>query len=107
MRPIHPINEATCREQYGKPILVVLKDGGELTGILTGYGNGKLILNGEERSALGSREKSAKKKSARIKKGKAEVAASPIVPFFPTVNPYGAGALALDLEVIALLFVLN
>jgi hypothetical protein len=106
MKPIHPINEQNCREHYGKPVLVILKDGGEVTGILTDFGKGKLILNGEGRASLGSSDKSVNKRSSKKKKGNANVAAYPIAPFYPQVYGGGAGVLALDVVLIALLFAL-
>jgi hypothetical protein len=106
MRPIHPINEQTCREHYGKPVLVILKDGGEVTGILTDFGKGKIILNGEGRASVGNSDHSVTKRSSKKKKSNAKVAAYPIAPFYPPVYGGGAGVLALDLVLIALLFAL-
>ncbi|MDF2964186.1 MAG: hypothetical protein K0S39_5921 [Paenibacillus sp.] len=110
MKPIHPICAETCREHYGKPVLIILKDGGEVAGILTKLENGSIILNGDSTAATNN-IKPAKKTAAVSKKGKnkAKVSFSPYpyppVPYYPPFNPYG-GALILDLALIALLFAL-
>ncbi|TDF91844.1 hypothetical protein [Paenibacillus piri] len=99
MRHIHPISEASCREHYGKPVLVILKDGGEIAGILTKVGPDTLVLNGEADISSGkSRSPKRNMKSKRINH-KAEVSFSP----FPNTG-FGGGGLVLDLALIALLF---
>jgi len=118
MKPIHPICEEQCREHYGKPVLVILRDGSELVGVLSRYDQDKLILNGETfPEDLPTYNKSIqlkkhKKLSINQKKksgGKATVSAFPgafgpgpgVSPFFPFGGP-----LVLDLALIALLFAL-
>lgn len=113
MKHIHPIDEETCREHYGKPVLIVLRDGSELVGILSQYDNDKLILNRQEAPAsetsgsLGTKRSgssSIKSKKSRIKaKTKAKVSAFPGPGFgFPSFG----GEFALELGLIAFLFLL-
>ncbi|MFD0679711.1 MULTISPECIES: hypothetical protein [unclassified Paenibacillus] len=101
MRHIHPINEEKCREHYGKPVLIILKDGGEIVGILTKLDNGQITLNGEATAAT-NRFRSTKKSSVKRNKNKAKarVSFSPS-PFTP--NPFGR-SIVLDLAFVALLF---
>jgi small nuclear ribonucleoprotein (snRNP)-like protein len=116
MIPIHPINEASCCEHYGKPVLIILKDGGEIAGILTKVENDRLILNGDtsiETTQLKSSKKSGRA-PVKIKKNKSQARvanspypfASPPAPFYPPVSPFGGRGLFLDLALIAFLFLL-
>ncbi|WP_028548888.1 hypothetical protein [Paenibacillus sp. UNC451MF] len=111
MKHIHPINEDTCREHYGKPVLIILRDGSELVGVLSRYDNGKLILNSQGTPAaattesISSRRSDTKSKKPKIRaKTKATVSALPPGPE-TGFSPFG-GELALDLSFIALLFLL-
>ncbi|WP_052488066.1 hypothetical protein [Gordoniibacillus kamchatkensis] len=45
MQRIHPVTAATCRPHYGKPVLIYLTDGTEVTGILSRVQGSKLFLN--------------------------------------------------------------
>ncbi|WP_282939888.1 hypothetical protein [Paenibacillus sp. RC67] len=111
MRHIHPINEDTCREHYGKPVLIILRDGSELVGILSQYDNDKLILNRQVAAAetttgtlSSKRSGSLRSKKTKIKaKTKATVSAYPGLGF--GFSPFG-GEFALDLAFIAFLFLL-
>jgi len=96
MRQIHPISEESCKEHYGKPVLVIMKDGSEISGILTKLDNGKLILNGDSTAAT-TNAKASKRKTGK-NKSKAKVSFSP----FP-LSPFGSG-IVLDLALIAFLF---
>ncbi|NOU93871.1 hypothetical protein GC093_11630 [Paenibacillus sp. LMG 31456] len=102
MRHIHPINEENCKEHYGKPVLIILRNGGEVVGILTKFGNGQIILNGDDTAVVTNRGKSAKKSSVKGNKNKNKAKVS-FSPFPNTSNPFG-GALVLDLAFVALLF---
>ena len=86
MKRIDPICEGECRPYYGKPVVLILKDGSEVSGVLSRVENGQLILNDFE-TAPGSQQlqlelqnaKSAKKtgKTARSRVSKKTAAAKP------------------------------
>lgn len=117
MKPIYPIGEAECRPHYGKPVCVIMKDGGEIIGTLAGIKDGKLILGYDVEEAApqgaGPSKKSkrpTKKKATGSKKDTAQAAAngntawasaSPASPLFPTSQ-----RVVLDLSLTALLFAL-
>lgn len=115
MRHIHPINEDTCREHFGKPVLVILRDGSEMVGVLSAYENGQIILNRQAAAAdpaVGSSSSkrsgsnSIKSRKTRIKaKTRAKLSAFPGPGPGFGIPPFGGG-IALDLSLIALLFLL-
>jgi small nuclear ribonucleoprotein (snRNP)-like protein len=120
MRPIYPICEATCKEHYGKPVVIFLKDGGELSGVLSGFENGQLILNDDSMPGAGVSSRIGKKTTKSASKsrkgakgarnGKSAEAATSAYPFgpypypYPVFNPFGR--IVLDLALVALLFAL-
>jgi hypothetical protein len=110
MKQIDPISEENCREHYGKPVLVILKDGSELVGVLSRYNQDKIVLNSEaplETTVQRSKKLSIKKKGS--KKAKLSAYPPPVDSYspnaYPNYYPYG-GELVLDLALIALLFLL-
>ncbi|OXM83390.1 hypothetical protein [Paenibacillus rigui] len=119
MKHIHPISEEQCREHYGKPVLVILRDGSELVGVLSRYDQDKIILNGEpsaqaahksNRSSLSSITHGKKRKKSSVAKKK-NIVVSAYNEGAPLgenpYTPYAYGApIVLDLALIALLFVL-
>ncbi|MDQ1911913.1 hypothetical protein RAC89_16135 [Paenibacillus sp. GD4] len=111
MKPIHPICEASCKEHYGKPVLIYLKDGGEVFGVLSRLENNQLILNEDPSVAVTTKNKKKGKAVIKGKKGKKTGtvdAATSAYPFAPYPYPpfYPGGRIVLDIALIALLFVL-
>lgn len=107
MRPIHPITEQSCRDHYGKPVLIVLRDGSELVATLSKFDNDKIILNGGEETA-GTRGSSSTKSTIRSGRSKNKTKAAKVRAYKepdvePGFGPFG-GALVLETSSVALLF---
>ncbi|PZE21200.1 hypothetical protein [Paenibacillus xerothermodurans] len=105
MTPIHPISARTCSPHYGKPALVILSDGTELAGTLTGYDKGKIIINGES-GAADSSISSTRKKTPKKKKAHVSLSAYETPSLFAPVTPFSR-KLSLESSMIARLFVLS
>lgn len=114
MKPIHPICEEKCKEHYGKPVLVVLRDGSEFVGILSRFDQDKIYFNEEAAftenaptTTTNTVVKKTKKISVNSNKkkngGRAVVSNTPQGFGSSPFHPFG-GALALDVAFIALLF---
>ncbi len=67
MQPIHPITDKTCRNLYGKPVLIFLNDGSEIYGILSRIEKNKLFLNDDVTTKLNSSTKKTKKTISKSK----------------------------------------
>ena len=96
MQIISPVNADTCSSYIGKPVCAVLHDGSRYYGYLSSIEDGRLMLRMEPESA----ETSTKKK----KKANQEAKTTGYYPY-PPYGYYPRGALALELALIALLFV--
>jgi hypothetical protein len=135
MQRVFPVTEQTCREHCGKPVLIFLNDGSEITGMLSRVEGGKLYLNeqsdtsdenqSDDETVASSSKKKKTVKTRAIKKKKAAggkkvrtAAANTADPFFgPYGLPpaeYGGGAyggyaapLVFDINAVAALFVLD
>ncbi|MCZ8522844.1 MULTISPECIES: hypothetical protein [Paenibacillus] len=117
MKRIHNICEEECKPHYGKPVVLLLRDGSEIYGTLSRISDGKLVLNEVEEAGGASNLAVAGKKSLARKKGRTAKKAGrpdastqslgngpypgpyPYTPFYPS-------PILLDLALIALLFVL-
>ncbi|MFE5324309.1 hypothetical protein ACFQ88_37230 [Paenibacillus sp. NPDC056579] len=110
MKHITPINEQSCREHYGKPVLVVLRDGSELVATLSRMDKNKIMLNGEEEQPSITFGLNSRKSSTRSGKNKTKSRASVKTytqpEFEPGFGPNGRG-LALDVSSVALMFSLT
>jgi hypothetical protein len=135
LQRVFPITEQTCREHCGKPVLIFLADGSEITGMLSRVEGGKLYLNeqtdmsdesfSDDEPVAPSKKKKVKTSAIKRKKtggGKKvrTAAANAADPFFgpslydtPPAEYGGGGAygfaapLAFDLSAVAALFVLD
>lgn len=129
MIQIQPINQEQCKPHYGKEVLVMLKDGEHLAGILSRCGNEKLFLNEEtangtmnsvtaKRTAKGKKKTGAAKRKTNVQ-SKKEVSNSNQTPHLfgpvpeglfqephPLFNAPGRG-ITLDLSFIDMMFVLS
>ena len=124
MEPIYPLNEDRIRPLCGNVVCIVMKDGTEHVGVLSGCRGGRLYLNGDASGTAGGpkirgdRAQGRKSNSKKTAKGKASSslqkdAASDAFTqawgyggpgYYPgPYYPFGA-ALAIDLALIALLF---
>jgi len=114
MIPINPVTEQACRDHFGKPVLIVLRDGSELVATLNGFEDGKLVLNTGEgpvetsgsvskkpkiRSAKGKPKKKAVLKAVAESETEAQAVSGPIAP-------HGNG-FTLATSAVGLLFVLT
>lgn len=122
MERIFPLNEEVVNQFCGYPVCVVMNDGTRHVGILSSCGGGKVQLNagagGTEASVTQAQPQVSKKKKGV--KGKTEGAhkssgqsaaqtqSYPYDPYYYGPQPYypWGGALALDLALIAFLFLL-
>ncbi|WP_028612213.1 hypothetical protein [Paenibacillus harenae] len=120
MEPIYPLREDVIHQFCGMPVCVIMNDGTRHVGILSSCRNGKVLLNAETsggaEAVLAKVQPQAvkKKKGAKGKKGsdlnteKAHTQAYLDDPYYygpGSYYPWG-GALALDLALIAFLFLL-
>ncbi|AFH60058.1 hypothetical protein ACVNS2_05150 [Paenibacillus caseinilyticus] len=113
MKRIHNICEEECKPHYGKPVVLLLRDGTEVYGTLSRIHGGQLILNETaENGAAGNvtlNQKKSKKGTAPKAAGKTEASTQAFGPY-PGPSPYGPvypfAPILLDLALIALLFVL-
>ncbi len=128
MQPIYPIQEDVVSRYCGMPVCVILQDGSRYVGILSSCKDGKLCLNGDPepgideaqlnkaKSAVSKKQKGGKNKKEAIhasQPAKAQTQAYPYDPYgyggysygYNPYNPWG-GAFALDLALIAFLFLL-
>lgn len=91
-----------CKPYIGKPVCAVLQDGSEVTGYLHGIEDNRLLLRlgpdwdpeGEAEAVLNSAKTGKKKKRKPLR-------TSAYAPFF-----FRGGLLALDLAIIAALFLI-
>lgn len=118
MQRVYPITEETCSALYGRPVLVYLKDGSEVTGLLSRVEKGRLILNdfsaGVSNFIFDQGKRGSGKSKGKSKKSAAKVSvqAFPAEPFPETygeVTPFeGFGRpTTVPLGTIAVLFALG
>ncbi|GIP40868.1 hypothetical protein J31TS4_41480 [Paenibacillus sp. J31TS4] len=108
MHRIHPVNEETCAPFRGLPVLVVLKDGTQHVGMLSGIQNGQLVLNddGSSPSVAAKRKARARNsKKPQRTKAKPDAGVNALAPPFG-YGPVLGGRLAFDLTDVTLLFLL-
>ncbi|EXX84811.1 hypothetical protein BG53_10370 [Paenibacillus darwinianus] len=116
MEPIYPLHEDRIGPLCGNVVCIVMKDGTEHVGVLTGCRGGRLYLNGDPKGMAGSpkirgsRAQSRTSKPNKTAQGKhtASTAFTRAAGYGPgyypgPYYPFGA-ALAVDLALIALLF---
>lgn len=104
MHLIDPITEDGVKDHIGKPVCVVLKDGTHLYGELVGLNGTQLSVKSAEAGEGTLSTNSVKAKAALEKTAKkAAQGKTSAVAGFP---PFAGGVLALELALIALLFVI-
>ncbi|WP_426451526.1 hypothetical protein ACP26L_05410 [Paenibacillus sp. S-38] len=116
MKRIHNICEEECKPHYGKPVVLLLRDGTEVYGTLSRIQGGQLILNetaggGPAEDLTLSRKKTKARKGSSAKtSAKADAATRAFGGPYPGPSTFGPvypfAPIALDLALIALLFVL-
>lgn len=116
MEQIYPLQEEVVQQFCGMPVCAIMQDGSRHVGILSYCRNGRLMLNdedkGPEAEMLKAEPKLKKNKAGKKGKGKSEkqpVVQTQAYPYDPYYyNPYlpYGGALALDLALVAFLFLL-
>lgn len=118
MEPIFPLQEVVVNRYCGYPVCVIMNDGTRHVGILSACGSGKVLLNAQAGSTEAILTQAQPKVSKKKKGGKektevhdqsgkpqAQTQAYPYDPYYYGLYPWG-GALALDLALIAFLFLL-
>ncbi|GGG76149.1 hypothetical protein [Paenibacillus radicis (ex Gao et al. 2016)] len=118
MEQIYPLQEEVIANFCGLPVCVIMQDGTRHVGVLSHCRNGRLTLNGQQEEVEAAAELN-KAKPSKLKKGKGKnsKAAAPKVetvqaqayPYDPyAYNPFFpiGGAIALDLALVAFLFLL-
>lgn len=126
MEPIFPLNEERINQFCGMPVCIVTTDGQRHVGILSGCNNGSVMLNsgsggpgqshgshfssGGAITHLQAKGKSKKGKYSKTKKSAASVSPLPASNTVQTqawgFNPFFGSSLAIDLALIAFLFLL-
>lgn len=120
MQPIYPITEIACRNLYGKHVLIYLKNGSEIYGVLSRFEKNKLVLGDGNTPKLSSSTKKTKKNTSKAKtvqtkktNAQADPSLSSQVPvgysFFGLPLLHGTapgypGAIDIELESIAAMF---
>ncbi|MFF2094224.1 hypothetical protein [Paenibacillus sp. NPDC058174] len=118
MEQIYPLQEEVIANFCGLPVCVIMRDGTRHIGVLSHCRNGRLTLNEQEGEAEAAAEvnqakpgkqKKGKGKSSKAPAAKKETVQAQAYPYDPyAYNPYFpfGGRIALDLALVAFLFLL-
>ncbi|WP_042164503.1 hypothetical protein [Paenibacillus gorillae] len=118
MEQIYPLREEVIANFCGLPVCVIMRDGMRHVGVLSHCGNGRLTLNGQEgevetaaevNQTKPGKQKKGKGKSSKAAAAKMETVQAQAYPYDPyaynPLFPFG-GKIALDLALVAFLFLL-
>lgn len=122
MERIFPLQEDVIHQYCGFPVCVVMNDGTRHVGILSSCQGGRVLLNADAGGGAEAMLAKAQPKDSKKKKGgkgnkednhksgqsQAQTQAYPYDPYYYGPQPYypWGGALALDLALIAFLFLI-